>query len=155
MSGKSLPVPFSLQKEDGYCLPACVEMVLAYLGIKKSQDELGKELGLRPYLGVPAFKIKELTSSRLFVTYGVGTVAEINAANLQGIPVIAFVEAGELPHWHGRKAQHAVVVTGLIEQKIALLDPAMEEHPILVSIDDFLLGWFEMDNRYATIQLRE
>jgi hypothetical protein len=43
----------------------------------------------------------------------------------------------------------------LIEQKIAMLDPAVNKHPLMVPIDDFLLSWLEMDNRYATIRLRE
>lgn len=39
MLDNSLPVPHRLQKQDGYCLPACVEMVLAYLGISASQEQ--------------------------------------------------------------------------------------------------------------------
>jgi len=33
MSNDLLQVPHRLQLSDGYCLPACVQMVLAYWGI--------------------------------------------------------------------------------------------------------------------------
>lgn len=154
MSDNNLPVPHRLQKEDGYCLPACVEMVLAYIGIYQSQEKIGKKLGLRPRLGVPGFKIKELDSRQLITTYAEGTLSEIALSLQKQVPVIALVQAGELPHWLGVQSQHAVVVVGIQEQNMAILDPAVETHPIGVPIGDFMLAWLEMDNRYATIQLR-
>ncbi|MBE7469862.1 MAG: hypothetical protein DPW09_20670 [Anaerolineae bacterium] len=36
----SLPIPHRPQLADGYCLPACVQMVLAYWGIERDQAEL-------------------------------------------------------------------------------------------------------------------
>ena len=33
-----LSVPHIQQIEDGYCLPACVEMVLAFYGIQRSHE---------------------------------------------------------------------------------------------------------------------
>jgi ABC-type bacteriocin/lantibiotic exporter with double-glycine peptidase domain len=155
MSDKNLPVPHKVQKEDGYCLPACVEMVLSYLGVSSSQEQLGKKLGIRPSLGIPAFKIKELNSRRLAVIYGEGTLSDIVDWLQQNVPIIAFVQAGELPHWQGRQSQHAIVIIGMSEQMIYLLDPATKAHPTPTPIGDFMLAWDEMDNRYATIQLRQ
>ncbi|MCB0174576.1 MAG: C39 family peptidase [Anaerolineae bacterium] len=38
-----LSVPHRPQLADGYCLPACVQMVLSHLGIERDQTKLGKE----------------------------------------------------------------------------------------------------------------
>lgn len=154
MSDKNLPVPHRAQKEDGYCLPACIEMVLAYLGISDSQKNLAKKLAYRPPLGVPAFKIRELNSQQLIVTYGSGALSDMVFSLQRLVPVISFVQAGELPHWQGWQSQHAVVVIGLHGQSVYLLDPATEIYPIETSVGDFMLAWDEMDNRYATIELR-
>lgn len=32
-----LSIPFSPQQDHGYCLPACAQMVLSYLGISRTQ----------------------------------------------------------------------------------------------------------------------
>jgi hypothetical protein len=57
----NLPLPHKPQKGDGYCLPACVQVVLAYLGISRSQDAIIKTLGLNPPFGfshAPTFSIR-------------------------------------------------------------------------------------------------
>ncbi|MBK8050377.1 MAG: hypothetical protein IPK16_26700 [Anaerolineales bacterium] len=64
-------------------------------------------------------------------------------------------KAAELPHWHGHQAQHAVLVVGIEHQALYLHDPALPDGPTAVSIDDFLLAWQEMDNRYAVLEKRE
>ncbi len=43
MSG-ILSVPHFRQSVDGYCLPACARMVLAYLGINRSEAEISQVL---------------------------------------------------------------------------------------------------------------
>ena len=44
-----LDVPCHPQKSDGYCLPACVQMVLDHLGLPYVQEQLARELDvLRP-----------------------------------------------------------------------------------------------------------
>ena len=65
--------------------------------------------------------------------------------------MIAFVQAGELHQWHGRRAQHAVLLVGADAQEIHIHDPALTYGPIEVTIDEFLIAWQEMDNRYAVL----
>ncbi len=73
------------------------------------------------------------------------------------MPVIVFLDAGELPHWHKYDftqrpvIQHAVVVVGLASQTIYLMDPALKTGPTPTPIGDFMLAWDEMDNYYATL----
>ena len=71
-----------------------------------------------------------------------------------GILVIACVQAGELSHWQGVSAQHAVLVLGMDEQEVHLHDPALAHGPIVVSSGDFSLAWDEMNCRYAIIKER-
>jgi hypothetical protein len=42
-SSSPLDVPYHPQVDDGYCLPACVQMVLAYLGLPSTQEHLARE----------------------------------------------------------------------------------------------------------------
>jgi hypothetical protein len=148
-------VRHSRQLEDGYCLPVCAQMALAYLGISRSQKEIGRVLKLRRGFGAPASQIVNLSSRRTEVLYQVGgAINDILDWLRRDVPVIAFVQAGELPHWRGVLAQHAVLVVALDEQHINIHDPAMDHGPIEIPLDDFLLAWDEMDSRYAVIAQR-
>ena len=143
------------QLEDGYCLPACVQMVLAYLGQNRPQEEIARTLGLRKGFGVPASNVAKLGIRSIAPLYVAdGTLERLNYWLQLGTPVIAFVQAGELPQWQGRRAQHAVLLVGADQRDMHLHDPAMTYGPITVPIDDFLLAWQEMDNRYAVLVKR-
>jgi ABC-type bacteriocin/lantibiotic exporter with double-glycine peptidase domain len=126
-------------------------MVLAYLGISRSQDSIGKTLGLNPPFGVRHSNIKKLASSKIKVTYQAGTLEDIRHWLEQSVPVIIFVQAGDLPHWSGYSFQHAVVVVGLEEQAIYVMDPALADGPTLVDEEAVMLAWHSMDYYYATL----
>ena len=106
----SLSLPHKPQQGDGYCLPACVQMVLAYFGVTRSQEVIGKTLGLNPPFGTRHSNIQKLASSTLLVTYEAGDLPDIRNWLDQDVPVIAFVQAGELPHWSGYHFQHAFAI---------------------------------------------
>ncbi len=116
--GNILQVPHYRQKANGYCLPACVQMALAYQNISRSQEAVGRKLGIRLPLGIPTSHITKLASSRLAITYEEGTLEKIEHWLNQAVPVIVFVQAGELPHWSGHRFQHAIVVVGLEAQTV-------------------------------------
>ncbi len=146
-----LSLPYHPQQTEGYCLPACVQMVLAYFGIKRSQNEIAHQLGMRTEIGVPASYIVRLQSSELTATYYQGTLAQVAKNLAWGIPTICFIQAGELSYWQGYYFQHAVIIVGLKGNEIYLLDPDAEPNPIIVSHEEFLLAWSEMDYFCATI----
>ncbi len=148
-----LQVPHRLQLADGYCLPACVQMVLAYWGIEVDQTRLARQLGLIRGAGVPASRLHRLSSRRLAVSYQSGSLAGLSLAIHQGIPPIALVYTGELPYWH-YAAAHAVVVVGIEQGVVTLNDPGQQRGAIEVAAGDFLLAWDEMANLYALIQPR-
>lgn len=130
-------------------------MALAYLGVSRSQEELARKLGLWPRLSVPASNITRLRSASLAILYADGTLEDVANWLTQGAPVIAFVQAGELPHWRDQLFQHAVIIAGLDEQTVYLFDPAAETARLSTPVGDFLLAWEEMDCLYAAFIRRQ
>jgi ABC-type bacteriocin/lantibiotic exporter with double-glycine peptidase domain len=146
-----LNVPYYPQTDDGYCLPACVQMVLSYLGFRSVQDHLARELDARPPLGTPASSVTLLRSDVLDVTFTSGDLDDLRVHLAHDWPPIVFVQAGELSHWRGHVSQHAVVVVGVDRQAVYVLDPAADAVPLSIPIGDFLLAWSELDYIYALI----
>lgn len=146
-----LPVPFYKQQAVGYCLPACAQMVLAYQGISHSQDELARESNLKPGLGTPTRNIQRLASPEIKVVYEEGTLEQVQTWLGMGIPVIAFVQAGELSYWQDESFQHAVVIIGLEKDMAWLLDPDTNGNPIAIPTNELMLAWSGMDYLYAVL----
>ena len=126
-------------------------MVLAYLGLSCTQDQLARQLDLRRPLGAPASNLIHLRSEILDATLGSGDIDELRSDLAPGTPPTVFVRAAEFPYWHGQVSQHAHVVGGADERSVHVLDPAAGHSPIAVSIGDFILGWGEMNYLCATL----
>ncbi len=87
------------QQADGLCLPACAQMVLAYLDIPCSQANLARRLRTRPNIGTPHSHIIRLKSSETDVHYAAnGTAATLRSYIERELPVIIFVQTSELSH---------------------------------------------------------
>lgn len=150
-----LPVPYRRQELDAGCLPACAQMVLAYLGVQCSQAEIARLLGTHPQAGTPYSCLVRLRSAQLDVAYRKASALDDIANWLaQDLPVIAFVQMRELPHWQGHWSQHAVVIVGLSADHVYILAPAASAQVIAVPVNDFLLAWSEMDLAYAVFAKR-
>ncbi|MBN1487428.1 MAG: C39 family peptidase, partial [Anaerolineae bacterium] len=149
--GNVLNVSHYRQITEGYCLAACAQMVLDYLGLEVTQEELARRLGVRPHIGVPSSRLLRLRSATLDVVYTDGNLLDLIAWIDNGLPVIAFVQVDQLPYWQGQYFQHALLVIGSDTQLLYLLDPAAGVDPIAVSHGDFLLAWDEMECVYAVI----
>jgi len=126
-------------------------MVLAYLGFPSTQDRLARELDVRPPLGAPASNVTRLRSNILDVTFTSGDLNDLQSHLARGNPPIVFVQAGEFPHWRGHISQHAVVVVGVDERSVHVLDPAAGADPISIPSGDFLLAWSELGYIYCVI----
>jgi hypothetical protein len=126
-------------------------MALAFQGVSRSQDQLAKQLHTRPLLGTPARNVQRLASHSIDVTHAESTFEQLQEWLASGIPIIAFIEAGELPYWRGKFFKHAVVIIGLEAQLIWLLDPDVDSTPIAVHADEFMLAWGGMDYLYAAV----
>ena len=72
------------------CLPACADMVLAYLGHHQGQKELARILGATE-LGTKSSSITRLTELGLTVEYEEGSAARLRRRLSHGIPCIVFL----------------------------------------------------------------
>ena len=147
----SLKVPHIQQKADGFCLPACVQMVLAFWGIQQDQDKIAGELGTIPDVGTPGSRLRRLQSSLLKVTYGEGSLLDLQNALMSGIPPVVLVYTGELSYWN-KAFTHAIVVTEIASGFVVVNDPARKEASIKTPLADFQLAWDEMANLYGLLQ---
>ncbi len=148
-------LPYSQQVEDGYCLPACAQMALAYLGDFRSQHELARKLGVQPYVGAPASNLIRLRTPKIDVFFGAEAETDSVRQWLERrLPVIALVQTNQLSYWGGETAQHAVIVVGMTDLSVYLLDPAKTETVITVPIEEFWLAWDEMGLTFGVIAPR-
>lgn len=148
-----LRVPFETQLEDGYCLPACVSMVLAFLDMPAKQKGVAKLLATND-AGTPFSRLNRLASHDVQVEVGAnGTLDRLSTEIQTSIPVIAAVQTGWLPHAE-ITSPHAVVVIGVSDAHVMILDPAGNDKPKIVPINAWLAAWIEMDSVFAVISRR-
>ena len=146
----AIRLPHTRQSTEGYCLPACVCMILAYLGLEQSEAEVARILGVQDY-GAPSFSVRRLATLGLRVIYREWSIAQLLAALGAGQPVILFVRTGFLDHWQEDVA-HAVVVVGVEKgQSFSLHDPALPTGPLPVSWHGLLAAWAEFGYRGAAV----
>jgi ABC-type bacteriocin/lantibiotic exporter with double-glycine peptidase domain len=146
----ALPLLHFQQSAEGYCLPTCVRMVLAYLGLERSETEISRILGAQEF-GTPSFAVQRLTTLGLRVIYREWSIPQLLDALDAGQPVILFVRTGMLDHWQEDVA-HAVVAVGAEErERFWLHDPALPTGPTVVSWNGLLAAWAEFGYRGAAI----
>lgn len=145
-----LPIEHRPQEAEAGCLAACVQMVLAGLGLVISQAELNRLFELTP-AGVPLSRLDRLQRYRIQVTiHRNGDLPDLRQAIEQNTPPIVFIRTAPLPYW-SQDTQHAVVVSGYDETHLWLNDPAFPDAPQKVLADELLLAWDEFDNAYALL----
>ncbi len=145
-----LSLPHFQQSAEGSCLTACVQMVLARLGLERSESEISRLLGAQPF-GAPSFAVRRLDAWGLCVVYREWSVPQLLSVLEARQPVIIFVRTGFLDHWQ-RDVAHAVVIVGAEEgQRFWLHDPALSTGPTAVSWNGVLAAWAEFGYRGASI----
>jgi hypothetical protein len=130
-------------------------MVLTFQGISESEDIIAGRLKVKPGLGVPTRNIRLLASEKIEVIYNEGTLTDLQSQLDAKIPVIGFVQMGELSYWRGESFQHAVVIIGIEGDFILVLDPAYTADIVKVTVHEFLLAWLEMDYLYTVVKEKE
>lgn len=63
----------SVQENNYFCVPACLQMVLRYKGIDKSQTELSKEMNTMPVTGTEYIDIARVANTYLFHNESIGS----------------------------------------------------------------------------------
>ncbi|MEM7127712.1 MAG: cysteine peptidase family C39 domain-containing protein [Chloroflexota bacterium] len=146
------------QKQQSDCLAACAAMLLSALGIKFRYSHLVRLLKTR-YYGT-AFENLALLES-LGVKIEIDRSDDFNNIEVltksleRGEPLVVAVETSELQTYWTHSTSHAVVVVGIDEQNVLLNDPAFEDAPKIVPINEFLIAWGEQDYRYAILTKNE
>ena len=147
-----LPLSNVRQRQLADCLVACTAMVLQYLYIPLGYERLLEILGTTD-AGTPFSRLDQLKQWRLAVTGGEGDMATLHTHLETGLPVIVAVHTWALPYWQNIDTEHAVVIVGLDDNDVYLLDPAFAEAPQVVDHNAFLAAWGDRDNEYTVIGL--
>ncbi len=148
-----LHVPHLQQDEPGWCLPACVAMVAAYLEQPLMQADIARWLETQ-LVGTPASRIQRLERRGFKVTYSTGSQAELESWLAQGVPPILFIRTGALSYW-AVDTPHAVVLAGLAGEEATVFDPGIETAPMTVARNELLLAWSFFDYAYAVLEKGE
>lgn len=82
-------LPHYQQSAPGYCLPACIRMILAGQGLQRSEAEITKIIGAQAH-GAPSFSVMRLQSSRLHVEYRSWSVIDVLNAIGSGTPEFSY-----------------------------------------------------------------
>lgn len=145
-----LNVSYIPQKRESDCLPVCAQMVLAYLGISATYDQLYTLLETK-WFGTPFEKITRVESLGTSVSIDYLGLAAIKGYLNNNLPVIAGVHTADLSYWT-ESVDHVVVVIGLDDQHIYLHDPAFGQGPQPVPLVEFELAQLGFDNLCAVVQ---
>lgn len=148
-----LSVPHYQQSDEGFCLPACARMILAYFGHEREEADVGRILGARKY-GTPSSAIERLNDSEIEVIYQPWSAVELFSMFEAGNPAIVFVRTIFLDYCQEDYAHALVVVGGSPDQQFWIQDPARQAGPISVSWDGVLAAWSEFDYHGAVVRLR-
>lgn len=131
-------------------MSACVRMVLAYLGLERSENDVSQILGAQPF-GTPSFAVRRLEAWGLDVVYREWTIPQVLSALDAERPIILFVRTGFLDHWQ-QDVAHAIAVVGAEErQQFWLHDPALSSGPTVASWNGVLAAWAEFGYRGAIV----
>jgi ABC-type bacteriocin/lantibiotic exporter with double-glycine peptidase domain len=146
----TLPVQHYSQQGLSDCLAACALMVLDYLGKPMPYGRLLRTLDIGP-IGAPRRNILRLSEHGIGVVYREASLTIIADYLKRGLPVIAFVDTGELSYWTST-TNHAVVIIGFTAEVVILLDPACPAQQYEVTLGEFLLAWLNCDYSCAVLQ---
>ncbi|MCE7985930.1 MAG: hypothetical protein DYG89_32530 [Caldilinea sp. CFX5] len=145
-----IPVPHFHQETAHTCLPACVRMVLAFLGDEQPEQKLALAFQTAPKWGtLPEHVETALTTWGYRVRWFEGaTLERLEQLHANHFPVIAFLRAVDLPH--GTGGLHALVIVDMDEQSVTCLDPVLD-HDLTLAMADFLRIWSRLDNQGMVI----
>jgi ABC-type bacteriocin/lantibiotic exporter with double-glycine peptidase domain len=148
---ESIPLPHFQQSAEGYCLPACARMILAYLGKNLAEDSIAKILGTQEF-GTPSFAIRKLSALTLEVEYQEWSIPQMLTAIRSNRPLIAYVQTGFLEYFREGDVTHSVIIVGATEEQSFMIhDPSLNAGPTIVSWNGLLAAWAEFSYRGATL----
>ncbi len=132
-----------LEQEQGHtCVPACIRIVLHYLGADFSENEISVACKTTPR------GTDQDDAAEGIVSLGFNAI-KLEAITFEGItrfirqnqPVIVLLSVKHLPYG-SQMGMHAVVVNGFSTNTVSFIDPARGEE-IEITMDTFLQAWDE------------
>jgi len=131
-------IPYK-QETESSCLPACVRMVLSFLG--QDVDEKRLRLLLKTKGGgtspINVLNVSEIGFKALFYS---DFPEELYSSIDNEEPCIVFLWTGWLSYWK-ESYMHAVVVVGYDDEYYHVLDPYFDNHNYKINKQDFLNAW--------------
>ena len=135
-------VPFIRQENWYTCGVACMRMILAYLGITKTEEDIKEvcnttELGTTPTQISEAFAILEIKASSVKNA----NINELKKEIKEGRPVIVLIDPS---HIYGGISGfgHFIVIVGINDEEIEYHDPDEPEGKyIKCNLEKFILAW--------------
>lgn len=127
------------------CVAACLRAVLAALGTPYPEDDLARVCNTGPSgttLADAAAGVRSLGFNVLFVSEA--TFEMLTEWLQRGVPMIVGIAADEVVH--GATGGHAVVVCGLEQGQVIVVDPAIGAEQRL-ELETFLRAWRRRGNR--------
>ncbi|MBI3360668.1 MAG: C39 family peptidase [Chloroflexi bacterium] len=154
MSKPYIEVPLFRQERAYSCLPACVRMVLAFHDSEHAEAEL--RVLFKTKLGgtSPAKVMLEVPPLGFDARVWSASLLELRELIEQGTPCIVSVWTGDVKGW-GVEGMHSVVVVGFGDDAVLVNDPAHEEAPKEVPLDEFTTAWGTADQVVMAIVRRQ
>ena len=122
------------QLADGFCLPACAQMVLAFYGVQVDQVRLANQMNVIAPMGTSIRNITRIYPSipkSLGVSVGeADDERPLLAALINNCPPILRVMTGDLSYW-AITTTHALVLVGIEGAQAFVNDPAFSDAPTL------------------------
>lgn len=136
--------PFQ-QSQPDTCVAACLRVVLAALGADYPEDDLARACNTDPSgatLADAASAARSLGFNALFLPEA--TFEMLSGWLQRDVPMIVGIAVDDLVH--GVTGGHAVVVCGIEEGQVIVVDPAIGAERRL-ELETFLRAWRRRNNR--------
>ena len=142
----TLSVPHYQQSTPYTCLPACVQMILAFRGQYHTEAELAQAFNTVPLLGTLPENVASSLEGMGYhaLWFENATLDRMRALLDHGWPIFTLLRAADLPY--GTAGVHTVVVVGLAGGEITFLDPA-QTHKTTMKESDFVQAWSKLDHQ--------
>jgi len=153
MSRGWLSVPHFRQELEYSCVAACVRMVLAHYGDRRTEADSRLLLDTQPG-GTRVGNVMRVSGPAFEVYVRPSGLVELSTILAENQPVIVFLKTGFLSYWTVDIA-HAAVVIGLDATTVALNDPYFATAPQTTSVQNFEKAWAETGQLSVLIRPRK
>jgi ABC-type bacteriocin/lantibiotic exporter with double-glycine peptidase domain len=150
-----MAVPHFSQEKDKTCVPASVRMILAYLGIERSENEIAALLGATPD-GTSVMNIENLSRWGLKIWIGDLSAESLREKIDRGLPTLVIVKLNLVEEIDANgNRNHTLVAVGYDEMFVYVNDALSDECPKSLPWDDFLTAWDAFGNFSAILKKTE